>query len=225
MFYLFATTLRLAPEWLLFSTRNRGFFNIQRSSTMSASITAFLDSKDDHTLVQVISQAQAWIGANRDQARDVLLDEPLLRFVLVEITKILDRRYRSYDFGAREAGPRLQPSQYRQHQMPAGFYTAGPSPYAVYPQGQPPRYSQYAYSGYPGYPYFPGYPPQPYGMQTQPMQPHMLKQAPLPPQPPEEWQKLRDRVMKLTDDDIAQLGPEERKAVEDVRRQVLGQRM
>jgi hypothetical protein len=193
---------------------------------MSSSITAFLESKDDHTLVQVISQAQTWISANREQARNVLLDEPLLRFMLVEITKILDRRYRSYDSGARDAGPRSQPSQYRQQQVPSGYYGTGPSPYAVYPQGQPSPYSHYAYPGYPGYQYYPGYPPQPYAMHPQPMQPQMLQPGPSPPpQPAEEWQKLKDRVMKLTDAEIAQLGPEERKAVEDVRRQVLGQRM
>jgi hypothetical protein len=188
---------------------------------------AILEGKDDFQLEQVISQAQNWVSQSRDQARDVLLDEPILRFVLVQAMAILERRYRDYDLGT--AVPRGR-SDYTQRQTAPGYrqqpqsgqffdfqgaptsHHAAPPPmpqphYAVYPQG--PVYAPYDqyYGQYPPQAYYPGYAPPQYQQ----------------PPPGPDLEAFQRQVMSMSEEEIAQLPPETRAQVDMVRATIMRQ--
>jgi hypothetical protein len=189
----------------------------------STPILSVLEAKDDATLSQVISQAQTWLSQSREQARDVLLDEPILRFMLVQITKILERRYREYDSGgaprarldhqAHAGAPGFRPGPPMQGQF-YDFQGAPPPParppmpqYGLYgpapPQPYPP-YEQYYGGAYQAPPYYGAYPPQ--------------AQQQYPPQAPElDLEAIQRQVMAMSEDEIARLAPEVRAQVEQVR--------
>jgi hypothetical protein len=187
----------------------------------STPILAILESKDDHLLTQVIVQAQTWLSQNRDQARDVLLDEPVLRYVLLQTTKILERRYRQYevdgapqrgrtDYGgqAHPPGPSYRggPQQgqfYEFQQGQPGQRQPMPAPHAQYAQYQPyPGYEQY-YGGYQAA-YYPGYAPVQY------------PGAP-PGGFPQDMEEYHRMIMAMSEEDIARLPPDVRAQFESIR--------
>jgi hypothetical protein len=225
-----------------------------------------LERKDLSHLNKIMNEAQMWVSQSREQARDVLLDEPLLRFALYHIPKILERRYREMDEGIRDATGNLRqahpgsnaPQGYRNASMQGQFYdfqsgsgesgqgdrekpSRGersekrergerhrdrverysapypPGPYPVpsdYPVYTDPLYGPDGYSSYaagppPMYPPY-GQPPAFYGA------PPGHGAPPIDDRDRSFWE-TRNRILNMTEEEVAALHPDDRRIVEEIR--------
>ena len=192
---------------------------------MEADIDQILEGKSTEDLNKIMYQAQVWISENADAVRDVLADEPQLRYALaMAIPKILEHRYQDFDSGM---GRPMGEMRGRGGQQGSRAPMSGePRPYPGYPPGPYPVYAPGPFIGYPPG-QFPGYAPMyPQMPQFGPGQwEGYAPMAPGPEQPPagaseqDEMARTKQWVMSLTEEQNNALNPDERVMVLQARKQ------
>jgi len=208
-------------------------------------IEQILEGKRLRDLLEIIKEAKDWIERPSEGARNVLLDEPHLRFALFHVSRIIERRYQEIDSGARSLTDEMGPQGHghprsRNAPGPRPQYGFGPPPPrhpgGGYPGPPPPGYPPPGYDpmqGYvpPGYDQMQGYrPPPAYGQAPAYQMPAYAPPPPpgYPPPPaysaaprlPDEAEEVKARVLSMTDEEIGKLDPDTRQQVEEVRAQL-----